>query len=424
MKTNSTFLKYITAIFFTAAVVMEANAQSGSSGTPTLSFTSTPTLVPNTGTGYQVGTVYKFDNVAAGTNALVTILSATGGATVAMLDDNALTKPEAFSPRITVPANSTGMVKFKIDLVTSSGLPKIMTQFSATAMDIDGSSNLKERDAIDMGVGSVVSYLAALLEINVQLAGTEFLGVNTAGIEYDGVDTTAKQVMFTVTSPAVISSFTYSAGAANQTGGSVTRQKGIYFKGFDYITFLPVKYSAFDAQASGNAVNLKWVTESEINNSHFEVERSADGVNFKQIGTVAAGAATGNNSKSYTYIDNSIKTDVVLYYRLKQVDLDGRYNYSNTLAVRLESLTNIQMQVMPNPFAESLTVRFEAAEKATAQLQIFNSQGQLVALQNNNIAKGNNSIQVLGLAKLAPGTYIARLYANGTVAATQKIIKN
>lgn len=421
MKTTFTILKRLIACcclsgFVTTSVMADNNP-------PTLSFTTLPTLV--SGTEMQVGAVYKFQNVSNGTDALVTIVSATGGATVAMLDDNELTKPEAFSPRISVPANSTGMVKFRIDFVNGGGSPKMLTQFSATAMDIDGSGFIKEIDAIDMGIGSLVTYLTSLLEIDVQLNGTEFTGSNVAGNEYTGVDTSAKQVMFTVTSPLVLGSFTYAAGVINQENSSTTRQKGIYFKGFDYVSFLPVRYSSFGAVAVDNAVNLKWTTETELNNSHFEIESSTDGLNFKKIGVVTNGIVNGNTAKSYTFTDNSFNTnDAVVYYRLKQVDFDGRFAYSNTLVVRLQALSDVKMQVLPNPFAENVTIRFEAIEKTTAQVQIINAQGQLVMLQNTIVNKGNNSIQVMGLSKLAPGVYIVRLYANGTVAATQKIIKN
>jgi Secretion system C-terminal sorting domain len=422
MKTNFTFLKNMVTAFIAITITVSAKADNNP---PTLSFTSTPTLV--SGTGYEVGAVYKFQNVANGADALVTIISATGGATVAMLDDNNLTKPEAFSPRITVPANSTGMVKFRIDFINGGGNPRNLTQFTATAMDIDGTSGtMYEMDAINMGVGSTVSYLSALLEINVQLNGTEFLGTNVAGVEYPDVDTSAKQVMFSVTSPAIINSFTYAAGVQNLSTEDATRQKGIYFKGFDYLSFLPVKYSSFNAYTANSAVNLKWVTETEVNNHHFEVERSADGLYFKTLGVVTNGTISSNTGKSYQFIDNTVNTtDVkVVYYRLKQVDADGRYSYSNILVVRLQALSGASMQVMPNPFAESITVRFNAAEKTSALVKIMNTQGQTVMMQNTTVNKGNNSIQVSGLNKLAPGTYIACLYADGIIAATQKIIKN
>jgi hypothetical protein len=420
MKANFTLLKYVAALLLATALTVYAQADNN---VPVLSFTKTPTLV--SGNGYQIGSVYKFDNVAAGADALVTIVSATGGAVVAMLDDNALTKPEAFSPRITVPGNSTGMVTFKIDFINGGGNPKNMTQFSATAMDIDGGSTLHERDAINMGVGSTVSYLSSLLEISVQQNGSEFLGVNVAGNEYPAVDTSAKQVMFTVTSPVQLSSFTYAAGANNMEPDSITRQKGIYFKGFDYLSFLPVKYTSFTAVANTNGINLNWATQSEINNKHFEIERSTDGKNFKTISINANGTTTGYCCKAYTYIDNNVASDVtVVYYRLKQVDVDGRFEYSNILVVRLSALTGAKMQIMPNPFVENVTVRFDANAKTTAQLQIIGSNGQVIMYQNATVNKGNNSLQIAGLSKLAPGAYIAQLYANGQVVATQKIIKN
>ncbi len=391
---------------------------------PTLNFSSTPSLV--SGSPLQIGAVYKFGSVTSGTDALVTILSATGGASVAMIDDNTLTKPEAFSPQITVPANSTGLVTFRIDFVNGSGDLKNVTQFSATAMDIDGNSTLHEKDAIDMGAGSTVSYLASLLEINVQLTGTEYMGTNIAGHEYTGVDTSAKQVMFTVTSPAILNSFTYKAGASNQNSSSVTRQKGIYFKGFNYLTFLPVKYSSFTAVSSDKSVTLNWVTESEINSHHFEVERSFDGVNFKAIGLVLDGITVGNTGKSYIYKDNSaaLLDANVVYYRLKQVDNDGRYSYTNTLVVKFQSVQGVSMQVSPNPVVENLTVRFAADKSAIALVQIINMNGQVVLSQRVTVSKGNNAIQVQDIKKLAPGMYVAQLMVDGSSIATQKIIKN
>ena len=378
------------------------------------------------GSPLQIGAVYKFGSVTSGTDALVTILSATGGASVAMIDDNSLTKPEAFSPQITVPANSTGLVTFRIDFVNGSGDLKNVTQFSATAMDIDGNSTLHEKDAIDMGAGSTVSYLASLLEINVQLTGTEYMGTNIAGHEYTGVDTSAKQVMFTVTSPAILNSFTYKAGASNQNSSSVTRQKGIYFKGFNYLTFLPVKYSSFTAVSSDKSVTLNWVTESEINSHHFEVERSFDGVNFKTIGLVLDGITVGNTGKSYVYKDNSaaLLDANVAYYRLKQVDNDSRYSYTNTLVVKFQSVQGVSMQVSPNPVVENLTVRFAADKSATVLVQIINMNGQVVLSQRVTVSKGNNAIQVQDIKKLAPGMYVAQLMVDGSSIATQKIIKN
>jgi Secretion system C-terminal sorting domain len=421
MKTNFTSMKY--AILF--IVVLFSSLQTKADTGFGFNFNSTPTLV--SGTALTVGAKYKFGSVASGTDAYVTIISATGGATVTILDDNTTTKPEAFSPAIRIPALSTGMVEFKIEFVNGGGNPKIIDTLRATAMDIDGNATLHEMDALDMGPSSLLSYLTTTLQLNVIQTLNEFLATNVAGVEYTGVDTAAKSVMFTLTKNNV-SSFTYKAGAANIGTSATTRQKGIYFKGFNYVPAsgtLAVKYSAFDAVVVDKAVVLKWITEQEINSNHFEVERSFDGNNFSTIAIVLDGFENGSK-KLYQYKDNSaeVQSKSVIYYRLKQVDNDGKYTYTNTLVVKMQAANGITIQTSPNPFTANLTVRFTATENSTALISVVNSNGQQVMTQQSAISKGYNTIQVNGLSKLAPGMYVAQVKMNGVVTGTQKIIKN
>jgi len=425
MKTNSTFIKYAVlsiVILFTFAT---SKGQS-TNNTPStdFNFNATPTLF--SGVDKAIGAKYRFNNVTAGTYAEVTIVAATGGASVDILDDNTTTKPEAFSPKIAVPKNSNGMVEFKIAFFNSAdSTSKTAAQVIATAMDIDGSGSMHEEDALNMGAGAVLSYQSSSLEINVVKTGNEYLATNVAGNEYDGVDTSAKQVMFTV-SNTNIPSFTYRAGANNGTNQAVSRQKGIYFKGFNYATgALPVKYSAFGATVVDKAVILKWTTEQEINNSHFEVERSFDGTNFSTIAIVLDGFANGNQT-NYQYKDNSadLQTKTVVYYRLKQVDNNGTFSYTNTLVVKLKATEGVVMQTSPNPFTENLNVRFTAAYNGSVQIDVLSTNGQTVLSKQVEVSKGYVTIQLDGLSKLAPGMYIARLTMNGVVAGTQKIIKN
>jgi hypothetical protein len=417
MKTNST-LKYSILIIAILFFSLQSKAD-----TPLydFNFSSAPVLI--SGTNLAIGSKYKFDNVGSGTSAVVTIVGTTGGATVVILDDNSLTKPEAFSPQINIPAHSKGMVEFKIEFFNgNSNNPKNLASVTATAMDIDGNAELHEMDAINMG-GGTLSYFSASLEINMVQNGTEFLGTNIAGNEYPAVDTSAKKVMFTITN-GNISSFTYKAGANNLSASSVNRQKGIYFKGFDY-SALPVRYSSFGAVAFDNAVTLKWVSEEEINNRRFEVERSLDGANFKMIGIALDGFATGSQ-KNYQFKDNAaeLQTKKVAYYRLRQVDNDGKSNYSTTLAVKLQGQAGVVMQTSPNPFTENLNIRFAATTTGVAEIQLISFNGQKVMTQQASISKGYNTLQVSGLSKLAPGVYAAQLIMDGVVIGNQKIIKN
>jgi Secretion system C-terminal sorting domain len=420
MKTNFTSARY--GLFLVAILFCSTHAKSQN---PLFYFDATPTLI--SGTELTIGAKYKFDNVAAGTNAVVTIVGATGGAEVVILDDNTLTKPEAFSPQVSVPANLTGMVEFKIEFFDAAlNTLKNMPEVIATAMDIDGSNNvLYERDAINMG-GGVLTYQSSPLEILVTKSGTEFLGVNIAGLEYPGVDTTSKQVMFTVGNNN-ISSFTYKAGAMNLQSSLIKRQKGLYFKSFDYINIviLPVKYFSFTAAVINNNVNLKWVTEQENTNNRFEAERSFDGDNFNFTGIVTNGYNAAGK-KNYQLIDNAPELigKTVVYYRLKYIDNNGKATYSNTISVKLQANAGVAIQTWPNPFIENVNVSFSAVENGIAEVIILNGNGQKILYKQTSSSKGYNTLQVNGLSNLAPGMYIAHVKINGVFAGTQKIMKN
>ncbi|MEO6252133.1 MAG: hypothetical protein ABIO79_02475, partial [Ferruginibacter sp.] len=130
---------------------------------------------------------------------------------------------------------------------------------------------------------------------------------------------------------------------------------------------LPVKYLSFDAVVNDKNVLLKWLTTQEVNNSHFEVERSFDMNNYSSLGIVLDGFVNGAN-KSYQFKDNSssLQGRSIVYYRLKQFDIDGKFTYSKTLVVRLQPTTDVLMQVSPNPFIENLNVRFTSTETGIA----------------------------------------------------------
>jgi Secretion system C-terminal sorting domain len=429
---NFTFAKGITLLSLILILSFASYGQNNQSGsqngeTYNVNFSTLPQLLTSVnGDSLAVGAVYKFSNVMPGTYAKVTIVSKTGGATIAMLDDNDLTKPEAFSPRINIPAFSNGLVEFKIEFFkTTNNNVRILDTLRATAMDIDGSPDLHEVDALDLGTGSVLSYQSNALEIAVTKTGNLYTAVNIAGIEYPAVDTTAKQVMFTLTK-TLISQFTYKAGANNNLSTSIARQKGIYFKGFNYTTptVLPVKLLSFDAVALDKSVILNWKTSEEVNHNYFEVERSIDGNTFSKTAIVLDGIANGT-AKNYELKDDvSVLQDkAVFYYRLKQVSKDGSFTYSNILSVRFKNVSDVVMQVSPNPFVERLTVRFNSNEKANAEIRVTSINGKTVAVKQSIINKGFNNVQLDGLASLPAGIYLASLVVNGKVIDNQKIIK-
>lgn len=120
--------------------------------------------------------------------------------------------------------------------------------------------------------------------------------------------------------------------------------------------FLPVELLFFEAKIQDDRTSLlQWATATEINNSHFEIEHSADGRNFEYIGKVN-GAGESQTLLQYTFTDESPAVGLN-YYRLKQVDFDGQFEYSKVVSVSLDRKGGSDMEVFPNPagtFAELL----------------------------------------------------------------------
>ncbi|MBK8951083.1 MAG: T9SS type A sorting domain-containing protein [Chitinophagaceae bacterium] len=187
-------------------------------------------------------------------------------------------------------------------------------------------------------------------------------------------------------------------------------------------TTLPVKLSSFSVTKQGNNALLNWVTASEINVSRFEIERSYDGINFTSVG---ARQANGNSTSdiSYNYTDPITISSGIIYYRLKTLDIDGKTNLSNVVALRINGGLISNFSVYPNPFTSDLKIELNTEKDAKATLRISNASGQIVVNRNTQLQKGNNVIVLSAeLSSLNRGMYILDIITEqGKM--TQKIIK-
>jgi hypothetical protein len=403
------------------ALILVVKTTTAQVNTNAVSFTTNATLSTNFG----VGQSYIFADVANGTQAKVTILELNGGASLEMIDDNNLTMPAAFAPRITVPGNSVGSVKFKIEFLEKNNLtPKPVLGLSTTLMDIDGTTNqFYEFDAIDMGGNTSGQFHDASPEIALTKVNNNYSLKNFAGIEYVGVDTAALKVKYTVTANNQRNWFEYTVGVDNRSADAITRQKGLYV--FYYTSALPVRYTNITAKTYDNGVIVNWATEYERENSHFEVERSFDRASFTTVGLVLdAMSATGSN-KNYAFKDNAavLKSKDVVYYRLKQVDLNGKVTYSSVIAVKLKVQTAVSVSVFPSPVVNNATVSFNTADNGTASVQVIALNGQVVKTTNLSVTKGVNNVALNNLENLAAGAYLVVVKQNSTVLGTTKITK-
>jgi hypothetical protein len=179
-------------------------------------------------------------------------------------------------------------------------------------------------------------------------------------------------------------------------------------------TFLPVELSSFDAEYMEDldVVNVHWTTESERDNDYFEVERSADGINFEVIGKVE-GAGTTTNETHYMHVDNDPFLGVN-YYRLNQFDISGESKYSEVVTVNiLDDMYDI-LTVFPNPTEGLTEVIFNSYSKQDVQLKITSSTGQEIVNMPMTATPGGNRFD-LDLSDYADGMYFITIVSKEKV---------
>lgn len=185
---------------------------------------------------------------------------------------------------------------------------------------------------------------------------------------------------------------------------------------------VPVTWKSFTATRNAEAASsiLKWSTASETNNSHFEVQRSADGRTFESIGRVKG---TGNSSRtaSYSFTDKDAATSKTTYYRLKQVDFDGKADYSRTVSVANTAAKAGLGATLPNPFNSDLNITVNATAAASATVIIMDMIGKTHHTSTEQLQAGANTINI-NTTEMPDGIYFVRVSYNGETF-TQKIVK-
>jgi hypothetical protein len=172
---------------------------------------------------------------------------------------------------------------------------------------------------------------------------------------------------------------------------------------------LPIKISSFTGVNKNNTISLNWQTLYEQNSSHYNVQRSVDGVNFTDVAKVAANGNSGI-PLNYSYIDvlpGAVKMFKTVFYRLKSVDIDGNFNNSDILALQLDK-TDIQLLLSPNPAKDILQVQTGSGLAGNGVLTITDAMGRQVYKKNIELQAGSNSIPV-NISLLGAGVYNVRL---------------
>ena len=174
---------------------------------------------------------------------------------------------------------------------------------------------------------------------------------------------------------------------------------------------VPVELTSFIASVNETDVTLSWVTASETNNQGFEIERNS-GNGFETVGFVP-GFGTTTELRSYSFTDAGL-SEGTYTYRLKQVDFNGMYEYSQVVEVEIVVPDVYSLnQNYPNPFNPSTKINFSLAADSKVSLKIFDVLGQEVAsLLNSNLVAGSHQIS-FDASALNSGVYLYRIEATG-----------
>ena len=194
----------------------------------------------------------------------------------------------------------------------------------------------------------------------------------------------------------------------------------------EVIDNVPVELTSFTAHLDDNSVMLSWITATELNNSGFEIQRSLKSDNQTTAEWTKIGFVKGNGNSTenhaYIYNDENIIKPGHYSYRLKQIDFDGKYAYSQVAEIDVNKPTKYYLsQNYPNPFNPTTTIEFSTPERSHVSLKVYDVLGNEVAILVNGWMESTNHKVIFDASKLASGIYYYTL-STGNFTSTKKLI--
>ena len=199
----------------------------------------------------------------------------------------------------------------------------------------------------------------------------------------------------------------------NASGAGSTSE----FGGVSVAANLPVHFTAFNGRIKDGKAILTWTTAEEQNNHHFEIQKSTTGSNYTTIGIVDPKNGVINQ---YDFTDEAPSAGVN-YYRLKQVDLDGRFMFSKILILRSD-LAKFTVKAGPNPFAGTINIFYQLEKEETLQIRLYDQAGRTVKQYTTRGGAGGNTYNISDLNNLPKGHYTLE-FTGETVKYRQQVVK-
>lgn len=184
------------------------------------------------------------------------------------------------------------------------------------------------------------------------------------------------------------------------------------------IVSLPVTWLSFEGRAIAEGNELNWATATEIETKSFLIERSIDGRTFSEIGQVPA-AGNSTIKRNYKFLDQHFHIDAsLLYYRIRQLDLDGKYEFSKVIALAKKAKWPMtKLRISPNPFVRNLTIYLDSrmvGKNGEVILSALDGR-EVYRLNFSPLLKEANTIMLEDLPELTPGVYLLRVLLDGNL---------
>ncbi|SIT73704.1 Por secretion system C-terminal sorting domain-containing protein [Pontibacter indicus] len=326
---------------------------------------------------------------------------------------------EPMNPRTTVTGLPSGVHTFTWTIVTSCGQSTPVTSQSSVSVTVNCPAEYiitPPRFVNEYKAGDILA-----------TATDSDGGIRSAAVAIGTLPTWAElqsngNIVIRQGTPPTPGEFSFTVRTTDATGSTTDSPLTIRIYGqAPIIVPLPVELVYFTATVRNNQAHLEWLTASELDNDRFEVERSLDARSFEKVGTVKGKGTTSLETK-YTFTDRTPVQGTV-YYRLKQVDTDGQFAYSNVIAVNAKGLAReLATQAYPNPFQDVIKVTLMAPEAQEAVMTIYDMNGRRVMNKDVQLDAGVNRLE-LNLEQLQSGMYILKVVGQG-MESTNRIMKN
>jgi hypothetical protein len=398
-------------IVLLVALIYGMSASAQCAGAPSLVLTN-PVLM--SGTDLQVGATYRFYNAAPGLDVEVTVIGLNNGAALHEMDNTSQGYGDAWQPYVTAAANDTSSLDWKIVFKKAgTDTDTILPCLAITAIDIDGDSQYLNEFIKASTPGAYAIDPFSLLTVTYDGVRTTATGPLSTVLN---IDTTHREVMFQMNFQNV-NTIIYRNGSISRKGSDDVRHTCIYFKSFfDTYVLLPVKLTMFSGTNTKDKTQLIWDIEEEKNMESYVIQYSKDGKLFKDIASIPS---TNSSIKKRYHAELAKQTDAKGYYRLAQIEKNGRKSFSKTIVLTIDNSMSISCNTIAT---SSLSIKVNTDKQSQLKLMLYSQNGQLIQSENRITNKGFNEWNV-PTSKAKNGLYLLSIRdTSGQIVYSDKII--